>query len=500
MRWPARFALLAVSSPLVGLLSVGAGADGVRRAVDSAPVLVARAAHCPPPAAPAGGVTTVTADHLREAIALAAPGAEIQVAGGVLAGALDVDRPVRLLGVGRPVIDGRNAGTVVRLLAPGILLSGFVVRRSGASLLNDDASILVTANDVTVADVDVQEGLHGIYVLRAQRFRLLRNRIRGKPWINDENRGNGIHLHGASDGVIEGNDVATVRDGVYFNYSDRNLIAGNRARDLRYGLHYMWSHDNRFLDNEFTESVGGAALMYSHGIVFERNTFARHRGFRAHGVLFKDVDHCRAIGNRMLDNTEGITLDGAVGNRFEANLVAGNDAAVVEYGNSEDNVFTGNAFVGNGADLREVGQRSSSRWEEGGRGNYWSGYDGFDLNGDGLGDAPYRLQDLFEYLEGERPVLRVLAHGPGAAAVRMAERAFPVLRQRDTVDPRPLMRVPDSITRANSPSGRGSGTLGIAAASAVLCGLALVLAGRRSPSRPPGFGDARGFPLRRRRT
>lgn len=429
-----------------------------------------------PPHRPA--VVETTPAGLRDTLAAAAPGTEVRVSAGRLTGPLVVDRPVRLVGLGRPVVDGGGRGTTVRLAAPGIHFSGFVVRRSGDSLLDDDASILVTADDVTVEGVEVQEALHGIYVLRGQRFRLKGNRIRGKPWINDENRGDGIHLHAADDGTIEGNDIEYVRDGVYFNYSSRNLIQNNRARRLRYGLHYMWSHDNRFVNNEFTESVGGAALMYSHGIVFERNTFARQRGFRAHGVLFKDVDRCRAIGNRVLDNTEGITLDGALHNRFEGNLVAGNDAAVVEYGNSEDNLFTGNAFLGNGTDLRQVGQRSASRWDDGRRGNYWSSYDGFDLDGDGVGDRPHRLQDFFEYLEGERPVLRVLAHGPSAAAIRLAERSFPVLRQRDTADRRPLMRVPPAVARTERREGRSPRGLTVAVALLLLGGAASILLGR----------------------
>ncbi len=436
----------------------------------------------------AHGASPVNAGSLREAIDRAAPGDTIEVDGGRLAGQLVVSKPVVLRGRNNPVIDGRGSGTVLTLAAAGIVVSGFTVTASGASLLQDDAAVMVTSDDITIEDSRIDDALHGIYVLRANRFRLLRNRIRGKPALTDENRGNGIHLHSSGGGVIEANDIAEVRDGVYFNYADRNRIARNVVTRLRYGLHYMWSNFNRFEANEFTESVGGAALMYSHDIVFEGNTFARHRGFRAHGVLFKDVERCRATGNRFLDNAEGITLDGAMRNTFVGNLLAANDAAVVEYGDSEANLFVANAFVGNGTELREIGKESLSRWDDGQRGNYWSGYDGYDLDGDGLGDRPYRLQNLFEYLEGQRPVLRLLAYGPAAAAVRRAEDAFPVLRQRQTVDRHPLMRMPDEVVRyaarstgplsTRHPGARRS-PLALASALMLAVGFALMKAGRR---------------------
>ena len=368
------------------------------------------------------GPLRLRAEQLRAALERVRPGEVIEVDGGRLTGPLVVSVPVVLRGINNPVLDGQGRGTILTLGAPHISMSGFTVAHTGNSLLSDDAAILVTADDVSIQHVTIEDALHGIYVLRASGFQLRSNRIRGKPAINDENRGNGIHLHKASDGIIEGNDIADVRDGVYFNYADRNVIRHNHAARLRYGLHYMWSNFNRFSGNTFTR-----------------------------------------------------------------NIVAGNDVAVVEYGNSEANLFTCNAFVGNGTELREVGQESASRWDDGHRGNYWSAYDGWDLDGDGLGDRPYRLQDLFEYLEGERPVLRLLARGPAAAAVQRAEEAFPVLRQRQTADHRPLMRMPPELCELAAPAPESTlperGPLAVVSALVLVAGAAAIEAGRRGQKR-----------------
>jgi hypothetical protein len=98
-----------------------------------------------------------------------------------------------------------------------------------------------------------------------------------------------------------------------------------------------------------------------------------------------------------------------------------------------------------------------------------------------VGDVPHRLENLFEYLEGERPALSVLARGPAALAIRLAEAAFPVMQQGETADRHPLMRVPPKVVRGDAqPPERGRRwQLAVAAGWALLTGLGFLFVGRR---------------------
>jgi len=71
--------------------------------------------------------------------------------------------------------------------------------------------------------------------------------------------------------------------------------------------------------------------------------------------------------------------------------------------------------------------------------NYWGDRAVFDLDGDGIGDRPYSAGDPFAGLAAGRPVLEVFAGTPAALALSWAERAIPVFRLPQVVDPAPLV-------------------------------------------------------------
>ena len=72
-------------------------------------------------------------------------------------------------------------------------------------------------------------------------------------------------------------------------------------------------------------------------------------------------------------------------------------------------------------------------------GNYWSDYTGYDLDGDSVGDVPFRIQNIFEYLEGSYPRIRLYLNSPAAQSIVAAENSFPIIEGSNQFDPRPLM-------------------------------------------------------------
>ena len=83
----------------------------------------------------------------------AAPGATIEVAAGTYAGDLVIDRPVRLVGHGRPLLVGSGAGSVVRIRAADVTIEGFDIDgRGGGDLGRDSSGIHVAAPRATIRD------------------------------------------------------------------------------------------------------------------------------------------------------------------------------------------------------------------------------------------------------------------------------------------------------------------------------------------------------------
>ena len=115
-------------------------------------------------------------------------------------------------------------------------------------------------------------------------------------------------------------------------------------------------------------------------------------------------------------------------------------------------MFTENAIVANQVQVEVLGTRLEDQnvWSLGGKGNYWSDYVGFDADGDGIGDVPYRLEQFFEVLADRWPAVGLLRMGPAAQALELAARAFPVVQPSPSVvDEHPLVRPPAGIARGS---------------------------------------------------
>ncbi len=369
----------------------------------------------------------------------AAPGTTITIEAGRYVGDVIIDKPLRLVGRGRPLLIGSRTGSVVRVRSASVLIEGFDIDGlSGGDLGRDSAGVHVAAEHVTVRDCRIRNTVFGVYLREANDATVDHCVIRGIPGKDPGEKGSGIHVWNTTGFRLIRNDIADVRDGFYIQSSSHGFIAANSARDLRYGLHYMFSDDNTFEDNTFANGAAGTALMYSRRIVFRRNRFVHNRGFASVGLLFKECDDVVAEDNLIADNARGIFLEGSYRNRFRRNVVAESDTALVLYDSSSDNVFEGNSFVANMTPLSLSGRRTDAKFD----GNYWSDNDAPDLDGDGRAEVPYRLSSVFDHFRSNLTAADLLTPGFAATALALAERSFPVLEPVPVEDHAPLARPP----------------------------------------------------------
>ena len=364
----------------------------------------------------------------------------IQVRAGTYTGNLVLIKQITLEGVGGPTLRGERRGSVVTVLAHGCVIRGFVIERSGGDLTAEDSGILLKSSNNHIEDNELRDVLYGIYLYGSSGNAIQRNRIRGRPELESGERGAGLHLWDSHNNKIEDNIISEQRDGMYIQSCSGNEIRRNRVFNLRYGLHYMNSNRNVFEDNLFKDNVAGAAIMYSNRIEFRRNAFVRNRGFSSFGILFQDCDELVAEENFIVDNATGIFMEALRNTTFRRNTIANNDVAVQMFASSDANVFTENNFIDNLNPLLVIGKKTTTKWSSGGRGNFWSEYDGYDLDQDGRGDVPLKIQNIFQYMEGNYPRLRLYLDSPAARAMAAAEKTFPILRGSSEIDNAPLMK------------------------------------------------------------
>lgn len=176
--------------------------------------------------------------------------------------------------------------------------------------------------------------------------------------------------------------------------------------------------------------------MYSERVEMIGNRFEHNWGSAAYGLLLKDIDDSRIVGNVFLDNTTGIMAEGANRMKVADNDFEENGWAVKIMANAIDNTFSRNNFVGNTFDVSTNSSRAYSSFV----GNFWDRYRGYDLDRNGVGDVPFRPVRFFSLVvEREEPAL-ILLRSFLVDLLDTLERVLPVLTPENLVDEQPRMR------------------------------------------------------------
>lgn len=383
---------------------------------------------------PGEQIRTIT-DAVRQARA----GDRIRVLPGVYReGTIVIDRRIELVGDGYPRIDGAGeAGHLLKVTADSVLIRGLHLTGTGISYVRDHAAIEFDGVHGCVAeDNRLTDNFFGIYLAKATGCRIARNVIMASG-TRESSSGNGIHLWSSADITIEGNTIRGQRDGIYLEHVQGATIRGNTSEDnLRYGLHFMFSNENSYTGNEFRRNGAGVAVMYARGVIIEGNTFEDNWGPTSYGLLVKEISDSRIEGNRFIGNTVALSSEGSQRVHVANNLFLRNGWAARVMANSQENRFTANDFIENSFDVTTNSRRNFNVFE----GNYWSRYTGYDLNGDGFGDVPFRPVRLFSMLVERTPVALVLLRSVFVDLLDIAERVAPILTPETLVDQRPRMQ------------------------------------------------------------
>lgn len=350
---------------------------------------------------------------------------------------IQIDKPLTLIGIDYPVLDGENKGEILTIEADGVTVNGFVIRNVGTSYTTDYAAVRVVRSKNFVLESLILEKLFfGIYLEKAMHGIVRNNRISGDA-VEEFNSGNGIHLWYSHYIEITGNHIEQVRDGIYLEFSDHIRIAKNTSvNNVRYGLHYMFSNEDVYEYNHFENNGAGVAVMFSKQIKMIGNSFKNNWGPTSYGLLLKEINDAEIRENRFEANTIAINIEGSNRIRYERNDFLRNGWALKVNGACYANRFAQNNFLSNSFDVSYNGNLNDNRFER----NFWSSYSGYDLDKDGVGDVPYRPVKLFSYIANRTPESIILLRSLFMDLINFSERVSPVFTPDKLIDPLPLMK------------------------------------------------------------
>lgn len=212
--------------------------------------------------------------------------------------------------------------------------------------------------------------------------------------------------------------------GIFLSYCSHTLLSNNIMSGNKWNFGVWGDSLSHFIhDIDSSNSVDGKPMCFwlnQHGkqvptdagyvaIVNSTNITVKDVNLTSNeqGVLLVNTKHSLIENVTMLGNDEGIVLRTSSKNTVTMNnLIAINWHAIYcvsSYNNtftrntirdgpygismlhSDGNTIYHNNFINNAEQLSEL--NSSSTWDNGKEGNYWSDYQGEDLDGDGIGDT-----------------------------------------------------------------------------------------------------------------
>ncbi|MGN6166487.1 MAG: nitrous oxide reductase family maturation protein NosD [Flavisolibacter sp.] len=375
---------------------------------------------------------------LRKAVELASEGDTILLQKGVYKeGNVIIDKPLFLIGVDEPVLEGEDKYEILTVSGNGIVIKGIRFRNSGYSSTNDYASIsVVDAENVIVENNTVTHAYFAIHFANSKQCLIRNNTITGTP-KTEQTSGNGIHLWKCDNMVVENNDIQGHRDGIYFEFVTNSIIQDNNSHNnIRYGLHFMFSNNDAYLQNTFNNNGAGVAVMYSHHVHMQRNIFENNWGPSAYGLLLKEISDASILENKFVENTAGIVMESTNRIEVQLNRFQNNGWALRVQASCNDNTVHHNNFLGNTFDIATNGTMMLNKFYN----NYWDKYEGYDMNQDVVGDVPYHPVSMYSMVIEQNPNSVILLRSFMVSLLDKAEKAIPSLTPENMVDEQPLMK------------------------------------------------------------
>ncbi len=342
------------------------------------------------------------AHPLQEAIDQVPAGAVIRLSAGTLRGNLRIDKPLTLIGESNAThIEGDGNGTVITITSPYVTLKNLTIAHSGQQTITLDAAIRMRrVHHCVVTHCRLEDVLYGIDLDQVRDTKITNNIISS----NDRTipyRGDALKVWYGKNVRITGNTIARTRD-VKITFSEDTLFADNIVRQSRYGVLIEHSRRTHIENNTLIRNASGVMTMGSPETLIERNHILGSRPPAGIAILIAGEGHTLVRDNDLRFNAKAFYIDSnakstdihreILRNTIRYNTEALHFHLTIRNNRIEDNIIDDNLddVV---KDIRGYPTRDNSIAH-----NYWSRYEGFDRDKNGIGDTPHVIHAYADQL------------------------------------------------------------------------------------------------------
>ena len=288
-----------------------------------------------------------------------------------------------------------DAGCVILVGCSGIKVQELYLHN------NQNGILIAYSQNLVVMSNNLAANGEGVRIFNSYNVSIVGNNINGNIGVNVV--GNGTQI---TDNVMKTAGTGIIVNGCYQTVANNSVEAGTFGSND--DIINIQGSFNTILRNEFSgQTYVGIVLVGSYNSFYENNITKGQR-------IRVDGDWNIIAKNTVIDS--GITVSSGSNNVVCANTVVeglglgiGGHNNLFYANHVEDNYYTGanvigteavssgntvyhNNFINNDQQVKKWDAVPQNFWDNGAEGNFWSDYNGSDLDMDGIGDTPYFLK------------------------------------------------------------------------------------------------------------
>ncbi|MCF6201532.1 MAG: nitrous oxide reductase family maturation protein NosD [Hydrogenimonas sp.] len=336
------------------------------------------------------------AQNIQEIIDSAEPGSMIELPAGSFTGPIVIKKPIVLKGTGaKTVIDGNGSSKIITILSSDVIIKDLTIRNGGKQRYSLDSAIFIgNASRVRIERCKIEDTLFGIILSLSDSCAILENNISSYEEKVADNRGDAIRLWRSDGNIIEGNRIEKSRD-ISLMRSDHNIIDSNIMKDSRYGIYLENCKDVNIENNEIVSNYVGIISAMSADVEIENNLILKTHLSTGVGVVIRGGGVHMVRKNTIMRHAQAFYIDSSPAERgtkryIEYNRISLNNEAFHFHAIIKNNTIRYNNIFDNLSDaVKNI--RHTKSYDNNISFNYWDRYEGFDMDGDGVGDTPYSV-------------------------------------------------------------------------------------------------------------